>query len=98
MLRHEGVHAFLSLADNAPFASIRQSIGLWGYKNSQLLRFTEEALAEGIATRSLWQGLRHPIVNPYNISVMHVGFEVVAVGAGLFGASYIGWWLGGGNE
>ena len=46
-LRHESVHAYLSVPDGAPLASLRQNVGMWGYNNSHLLRFTEEALAEG---------------------------------------------------
>ncbi len=42
-LRHESVHSFLSVGDDALFASARQRFGSVGYNNSQLLRFTEEA-------------------------------------------------------
>ena len=39
--------------DGAPPAGIRQAFGQWAYDSSQLLRFTEEAIAEGVATGSV---------------------------------------------
>ncbi len=64
-LRHESVHAFLSVGDDALLASFRQNVGYAGYKYSHVLRFIEEALAEGYATRSITAGLRFPLRNNY---------------------------------
>jgi hypothetical protein len=96
-LRHESVHAYLSVPDGAPLASLRQNVGMWGYNNSHLLRFTEEALAEGYASRSLMQGLRHPLHNGYGISIPRLTLEAGAVGAGIGGAAYLGYQLGSGE-
>ena len=87
-LRHEGVHAFLSVTDDATFALPRQSLGMWGYNNSNLLRWGEEALAQGIATRSFIEGVKFPIVNPYGISIPRLGAEGAIVGGGIFGSWY----------
>ena len=96
-LQHESVHAFLSPSGSGPVATLRQNIGQWGYDNSQLLRFTEEAIAETYSSGSLLQGLRHPLVNDYNITAGGLLRESGAAGAGLFGAGYFGNQWGGGN-
>jgi hypothetical protein len=70
------------------FSGLRQNLAMWGYNNSQFLRFTEEALAEGIATRSVWQGLAHPIVNPYGISSTRLSIEAIGYGTGVAGSIY----------
>ena len=97
-LRHESVHAYLSVADGAPLATLRQNVGMWGYNNSHLMRFTEEALAEGYASRSLMQGIMHPLQNGYGISIPRLTLEVGAAGAGIGEAAYWGYQLGGGGE
>jgi hypothetical protein len=89
-LRHESVHAFLSVPNGAPLAAARQNLGMWGYNNSHLLRFTEEALAEGYATRSVLQGIRHPIVNGYGISLPRLAAETGVVGGVVGGGIYLG--------
>jgi RHS repeat-associated protein len=94
-LRHESVHAFFSPQGSGPVATFRQNLGQWGYDNSQLLRFTEEAIAETYGSGSLLQGLRHPLVNGYGISGGGLLLEGGAVGAGLFGAGYLGYQIGG---
>lgn len=96
-LRHESVHAFFSPRGSGPVATFRQNLGQWGYDNSQLLRFTEEVIAETYGSGSLLQGLRHPLVNGYGISGSGLLIEGGAVGAGLFGAGYLGYQLGGGE-
>ncbi len=88
-LRHESVHAFLSARGNGPLATFRQNVGVGAYRNSQLLRFTEEAIAETYGSGSLLQGLRHPFVNGY---VTPSG--VLLEGSGLIGAVYLGYQLG----
>lgn len=66
-LRHEMLHSSLS-PKHGPLKSLRGRIGQFGYDNSHLLRYTEEALAEGIARRSLVKGLRFPLQN-YDIGL-----------------------------
>lgn len=91
-LRHESVHSFFSPRGSGPVSTFRQNLGQWGYDNSQLLRFTEEAIAETYGSGSLLQGLRHPFVNGY-VSPGGVLLE----GGGLIGAGYLGYQLGTGN-
>jgi hypothetical protein len=97
-LQHESVHAFFSPAGDGPLATFRQSLGQWGYDNSQLLRFSEEAMAETYSSGSLLQGLRHPLVNGYGITSGGVLLEGGVVGGGLFGAGYLGYRIGGGGH
>ncbi|WCJ60972.1 hypothetical protein NXS98_07590 [Fontisphaera persica] len=89
-LRHESVHAFFSPRGSGPVATFRQNLGQWGYDNSQLLRFTEEAIAETYGSGSLLQGLRHPFVNGYGITPGGLLLEGGVVGGGIFGAGYLG--------
>ncbi len=96
-LRHESVHAFFSPQGSGPVTTFRQNLGQWGYDNSQLLRFTEEAMAETYGSGSLLQGLRHPLVNGYGITPGGLLLEGGAVGCGIFGAGYLGYQMGGGN-
>ena len=84
-LRHESVHAFLSVRGTGSIARARQQLGMWGYNKSQLLRFGEEALAEGYATRSLLQGLAHPLVHGYGITPSGLLLEATLVGGGIYG-------------
>jgi hypothetical protein len=97
VLRHEGVHVFFTPKGSGPLATFRQNLGQFGYDNFQLLRFTEEAIAETHASGSLLQGLRHPLVNPYGITPGGLLMEGGVVGGGLFGAGYLGYQSGGGN-
>jgi len=92
-LRHESVHAFFTPQGSGPVATFRQSLGQWGYDNSQLLRFTEEAIAETYASGNVLQGLRHPFVNGY-VSPQGVILE----GAGLIGVGYLGYQFAIGNS
>jgi hypothetical protein len=92
-LRHESVHAFLSVRGASLIARFRQQLGTWGYENSHLLRFTEEALAEGYATRSLSQGLAHPLVNEYGIRGLRLFLESAAFGGVIYGGAVIGYEL-----
>jgi len=97
-LRHESVHAFLSVRDGALFAALRQRIGTQAYHNSHLLRFTEEALAETYARRSIVAGVMHPLRNGYGVSMVRVLLEAGIVGGGIGGATSVGYHLGGGGE
>jgi RHS repeat-associated protein len=89
-LKHESVHAFFSPRGSGPVTNFRQRLGQWGYDNSQLLRFTEEAIAETHGSGSLLQGLRHPLVNGYGINAGGLLLEGGAVGVGIGGAVYFG--------
>jgi RHS repeat-associated protein len=61
-LRHEFVHRLLSPRITSLFGYRRGLMKAWFYKNSHLLRYTEEALAESYATRSLvWRLSRYPL-------------------------------------
>lgn len=93
-LRHESVHAWFSPRGNSPIATFRQNLGQAGYDRSQLLRFTEEAIAETCASRSLIQGIRHPLVNGYGITTGGLLLEGGLLGGGVAGGGYL---LGGGN-
>jgi len=92
-LRHESVHAFFSARGTGLIAHLRQQLGMWGYNNSQLLRYTEEALAEGYATTSVRQGLMHPLSNGYGITPFGLFFEGSIFG----GAFYAGYELTNGD-
>ena len=104
-LRHEGVHAFLSVADNAPMAAFRQKIGIKAYKRSAFMTAAEETLAEGIASGSLRTGLNHAfngayrvrggvVVTPWNAGAEAIGGGVMAGGL-IWGSAEFGSWLGG---
>jgi hypothetical protein len=60
---------------------LRGNLRGWGYGNLSLLRYLEEALAQGYATRSLWKGLIFPIRANYVMFFPDVVIE---------GAAYIG--------
>lgn len=66
-LRHERVHAYLSVADDAAAATFRQNVGLGAYKRSAFFNALEETLAEGIASRSLSAGLGHAFNGAYKV-------------------------------
>jgi len=66
-LRHEGVHSFLSVADSAPLAGLRQNVGVGAYSNSSFFNAAEEIIAEGIASGSLRQGWRHAFNGAYKV-------------------------------
>lgn len=100
MLRHESVHAFFSPKGIGAVARARQWFGQFAYDNSRVLRFVEEAMAEGYASRSIVAGLKHPFIkdvmgNPlYGITVRGLIGESAALGgvftAGLYGAYQAG--------
>jgi hypothetical protein len=98
---HEGVHSFLSPEQSGVINTIRADILDSGYKNSHLLKFTEEALAETVAqvgTRNMsgqsllqavGKGYRYPLNANYGLSRLQIGLE----GAGLVG-TLGGLWYG----
>jgi len=77
-VRHESVHRFFS-PKSGPFRKLRANLGYFGYGKSQLIRYTEEAIAETVATRSLLKGLSFPTVG-YQLSLT----RTVAEGLGYF--------------
>jgi hypothetical protein len=96
-LRQESVHAFFSVKDDALFATARQNLGIWAYENSQLARFTEEAIAETYGLGSLLQGLAHPFVNGYGITAGGLIMESAIYGGAIGGVGYLGYRIGGGQ-
>jgi hypothetical protein len=97
-LRHESVHAFFSPRGNGAIATFRQNLAQWGYDNSQLLRFSEEAMAETYGSGSLLQGLQHPFVNGYGITSGGLLLEGGGAAGGLFGLGYLGYQMGEGDQ
>jgi hypothetical protein len=72
-LYHERVHAYFT--PHGPLETIRQDFRMAAYRNSALLRYAEEAIAETRANqlmgRSLMQGLTFPLTHPYGITVLN---------------------------
>ena len=54
---HEGVHRLLTPLGSGTLTTARQGLKAWGYQYSNILRVTEETLAEAAATGSWWRGL-----------------------------------------
>lgn len=66
---------------------------MWAYKKSTLFRYTEEAIAQAYATRSIWQGLRFPRKANYRVTPVRLIGESVGLAAalgGLWTSSYLG--------
>ena len=97
-LRHESVHRFFSPKGIGPISRFRQNFGEAAYFKSQLIRYTEEALAEGYATRSLMQGLRFPFTPGYDITALGLALEGSMFGGVVVGASYLGYIIGDGSK
>lgn len=64
-LRHELVHRFFSPTRPGLFQNFRATLGQAAYNRSHLLRFIEEGIAEGYATRSIMQGITFPFRGGY---------------------------------
>ena len=79
-LRHEGIHAVLSVSDDAPMAAVRQELGIGAYNNSAVLNALEEGLAETLASGNPWRGLKHAFNRGYEVrgSTVVTPSEVVA--------------------
>jgi hypothetical protein len=73
-LRRELVHRFFSPQASSAFAEQRAKIGMWKYKNSSLIKYTEEATTEGIAKGSIRAGLAYLISADY-VTVGGVNLE-----------------------
>jgi hypothetical protein len=78
-LRHEMVHRFFSPRPGSFLAEARANVGMWAYNNLDLVRYTEEALAEGYSLRSLSKGVRYPLAGGYSLTNYRLAIE-----AGLF--------------
>jgi hypothetical protein len=98
-VRHEAVHRWL-LPGPGALQSLRTRLTSWAYRNSQLLKFMEEALAETYATGNLFHGLAFPFSGskPY-VSLWGVakeGFVYLAGVANLSerGNRFTNWLLG----
>jgi hypothetical protein len=64
-VRHEAVHRFFSPRPGGLIQEVRADLGIGAYQRSALVRYLEEGLAEGFATRSLRVGLRYPVEAGY---------------------------------
>jgi hypothetical protein len=82
-VRHEKVHAFLSPKQGTLFAEARANFGMFGYNNSSLLRYIEEAAAETVGTGSLYQGLKFPVTHGY-VTHGNVLLEAGAYSGGIY--------------
>jgi RHS repeat-associated protein len=89
-LRHELVHRFLSPRQGGAVAEARANFGIAAYRRSQLVRYAEEALAEGIATRSVKAGLKFPLQGGYGIGAPRLLAESLAYFGGIGAAIYAG--------
>jgi hypothetical protein len=81
-LRHEAVHRFLS-PRSGRFIEGRANLAQAARQHSELVRYLEEALAEGFSTRSLYKGLRYPFEMYAPVSTPQVLLE----GAGYLGGT-----------
>lgn len=82
-VRHEAIHSLLSPRSPGFLQASRADLKAWGYWNSHLLRYLEEAAAETYATKSLSMGLKFPLTGGYGISMPRILLE----GAGYTGVT-----------
>jgi RHS repeat-associated protein len=87
-LRHEAVHRLVT-PKHGPFVEARRTFRGALYEHSHLARYTEEALAETHATRSIREGLAFPVQQDY-VSVGGVAREAAGVGGAAVGAAAVG--------
>jgi RHS repeat-associated protein len=100
-LRHERVHRWLTPLGNSGLAITRQAARKFFYKNSHLLRYTEEVAAQTFKTGSLRVGMRYPFTRPdvYGISGLRLGVEAGAyVGGVVYGGYQLSGFLDGGLD
>jgi RHS repeat-associated protein len=90
-LRHESVHSWLT-PTKWLFVKTRQNWMVWFYEKSSMLRYWEEAWAEGLGTRSVIRGLDFPVREGYLINYSPEWFVVQhgLFGAGLYGSYRLG--------
>lgn len=87
-VRHEGVHQFLSPRQGGLFSNLRADFGIWSYNNSNLVRFSEEAIAETYASGSLLKGIMHSFNPGYGISYTNLFSEASLYFGGTGYAAY----------
>jgi len=97
-LSHESVHSYLSVRGSGRIGDFRRALGMWGYNESAVLRYTEEAMAQGYATNSLLKALKFPIAKGY-VTGTRLAIEGIGLGVGyggsLYGSYRLGHYLGG---
>jgi RHS repeat-associated protein len=94
VLRHEGMHSFLSPRGGI-FSVARARAKGFFYKHSTLLRYTEEVLAERAATGDWLWALRFPFRAPiYRMNAFRLAGEAVGAGAFYYGSYKLGSFLG----
>lgn len=81
-LKHELVHRALTPL-SGPLRGARATARIWGYQNSHLLRYLEEAIAETVGTGSLARGLRFPLQAGYGLAVDRILLEAGGYFAGV---------------
>lgn len=90
VLIHEKVHRFFT--PRGPLQAPRANFNMWAYKNSHLLQYTEEAIAESTAQLltggSLKEGLLFPFTHGY-VDPWRVGLEATSLGGVLAGGAWV---------
>jgi hypothetical protein len=87
-LRHESVHSTLSPRAGGLIQTFRADLRMWGYQHSNLLRFAEEAIAEGYAVRSAQQGVAFAM-RYYDVSYVGLAVETSFFLGTVFGPSIV---------
>jgi RHS repeat-associated protein len=88
-LFHEQAHSFL-VPTRGLLATFRQNRSIWFRRNSHLLKYTEEALAETYGTLNPIRGLAFPFTHGYNINPVRLVLEGGLYGGGLYGSFRLG--------
>ena len=91
-LFHEGAHRFLTPLGNGTITRARQTVGMWGYQNSHLLRYVEEGFAQSIGSGSFRSGFgwinRHVATGGYGLSATRIVGEGMLYVGGILGTGY----------
>jgi len=82
-LFHEKVHRFFTPRFGR-YSLARAQVGQWFYRNSHLMAYIEEALAEGYGTKSLARGLAYPILNE-GLSPLRIMIETLGATGAVYG-------------
>lgn len=92
-LFHEGAHRFLTPLGTNTITRARQSFGMWGYKNSHLLRYLEEGFAQSIGSGSFRSGFAwinaHVRTGGYGLNATRIAVEGSLYGGGILGTGYL---------
>jgi len=94
-VRHEAVHRFFSPSPGV-IGNVRADIGMAAYRQSHLVRYLEEGIAETFATGSLRHGLAYPISAGY-VSGSRVFVEGIGYVTLTASGVYVGYTLGSGG-